>query len=126
MATSISGLGVSESFGALGGQTETVSGKLTGGVPIGTPVTITDNGVSHTANTTDAAGDFSTTFTWNLFQELSTAKPHPVTASFAGTTAGATTFAPSSGSTNAPGGSASLYFQILLDYEILMALLDNF
>ncbi len=122
-ATSITGLKVSESFGATS-QKETVSGQVVAaGLPVGGgSVTIGDFGQNQTVGV-DANGNFSATFTFNLAQELTgSAQPHSVTASYGGGTVGATTFAGSNGSTNSPNNSLNLGYQLLFDYYLLLVL----
>jgi hypothetical protein len=70
----------------------------------------------------DGNGNFSATFTFNLAQEFTTARPHSVTASYGGATVGATTFATSSGSANAPNNALSLLFQLLFLDALFMQL----
>jgi hypothetical protein len=122
--TKINNLNVSESFGLFGGQTETVKGQVVNnGIPVsGGPVTITDSGESQTVSV-DSNGNFTGTFTFNLFQEFSTAKAHTITASYGGATVGTTTFASSGqASVNSPDSTSNFLFQLLLDAFILQSL----
>jgi hypothetical protein len=121
-ATSITGLSVSDSFTLLD-QKETVKGQVTdGGIPVsGGQVTISDGGQTQTVGV-DGNGNFQATFTFSLAQEFTTAKPHSVTASYGGATVGTTTFATSSGSTNAPNNTLSLLFQLLFLDALFMQL----
>jgi hypothetical protein len=115
-------LGLTYSY-TLFNQKETVKGQVTdGGTPVSAgQVTITDDGQSQTVGV-DSNGNFSATFTFSLAQEFTTAKPHSVTASYGGATVGTTTFATSSGSTNAPDNTFSLLFQLLFLDALFMQL----
>jgi hypothetical protein len=95
---------------------------LDGSFPVsGGQVTITDGGQTQTVGV-DSNGNFQATFTFNLFQEFTTAKPHSVTASYGGATVGDVTFTTSSGSTNAPNNTLSFLFQLLFLDALFMQL----
>jgi hypothetical protein len=113
---------VSDTFGSFH-QTETVKGQMVaGGVPVnGGTVTITDGGVTQTV-AVNAGGTFSATFTFNLFQEFSTAGAHPIGVSYGGTTVGSTAFGSSSGSISAPNNSSTFLFELLLVEDLLAAM----
>jgi fibronectin-binding autotransporter adhesin len=120
--TTITGLSVSDSFGAFN-QTETVKGQVVaGGMPVsGGTVTVSDGGETQTVGV-NSSGNFSATFVFNLFQEFSTAAAHPISVSYGGATVGSTTFGSSSGSVGAPNNSLSFLFEILLLEDILAAM----
>jgi hypothetical protein len=113
---------VADSFTLLD-QKETVKGQVTdGSIPVsGGQVTISDGGQTQTVGV-DSNGNFTATFTFNLAQEFTTAKPHSVTASYGGATVGDVTFATSSASANAPNNTLSLLFQLLFLDALLMQL----
>jgi hypothetical protein len=120
--TTITGLSVSDSFGAFN-QTETVKGQVVaGGMPVsGGTVTVSDGGETQTVGV-NSSGDFSATFVFNLFQEFSTAAAHSISVSYGGATVGSTTFGSSSGSVGAPNNSLSFLFELLLLEDILAAI----
>jgi hypothetical protein len=114
VASTLTITGLTQSYN-LQTQTETISAQLLSqGVPVvGVPVTFSDGGHLQTANT-DASGKVSTTFTFNLFQELP--KSHTLSASFPGTVA----FSSSSASVTAPDTQQSYFFQLYTNYVILV------
>jgi hypothetical protein len=120
-ATTIINLNVSESFGLFGGQMETVKGQVVspGGAVSGGSVTIIDAGQSQTVGV-DAAGNFTATFSFNLFQEFTTARAHTIMVSYGGATVGTTTFTASAANVNSPDSTFNFIFQILLLQSFFM------
>jgi hypothetical protein len=116
--TSVS-LTVAEHY-TLFSQQETVTAQVSAsnGKPVaGGTVTITDAGQTQTVSI-NSSGSATATFTFPLSQE----QPSPHTISAAFTSATPTTFANSSGSTQAPNTTSDWFFQLLIDYAILVAL----
>jgi hypothetical protein len=122
LPTTVTGLSVTDSFGPFN-QVETVSGTVSdGGTAVSSGnVTISDAGQTQTVGV-NPSGGFSATFTFNLFQEFSTAPSHIVNVSYGGATVGTTTFSPSSGSTTSANNTFGFLFQILLFEELVAAL----
>jgi hypothetical protein len=114
--TTLTITGISDTYTALT-QVERVTAQLTaGGVPVvGVLVAITDNGQTQSA-TTDAGGNASATFTFELLKGQENPRPHTVTARSSGGG-----FAAATASASSPDTSLDLFLQLLFDGLILQA-----
>jgi uncharacterized repeat protein (TIGR01451 family) len=110
---------VTDKFGFLS-QTETVTAQVTGSNGLAAnsgSVTLTDGGQSKTVSVSN--GQATATFTFSILQELQTAYPHNINASF---TDNKGNFLVSSVSFLAPGDVMGFGFQLLIDDLLLLML----